>query len=78
MLCNRNSRILINVIIITLEEKWERKAGKLIQIFFWDAVLEVVVAVAQSLSFVQLYDPMDCSTPGSSVLHYLPEFAQIR
>ena len=21
-------------------------------------------------------DPMDCSTPGSSVLHYLPEFAQ--
>ena len=24
-----------------------------------------------------LRDPMDCSTPGSSVLHYLPEFAQI-
>ena len=24
-----------------------------------------------------LCDPMDCSTPGSSVLHYLPEFAQI-
>ena len=23
-----------------------------------------------------LCDPMDCSTPGSSVLHYLPEFAQ--
>ena len=23
-----------------------------------------------------LFDPMDCSTPGSSVLHYLPEFAQ--
>ena len=23
-----------------------------------------------------LYDPMDCSTPGSSVLHYLPESAQ--
>ena len=22
-------------------------------------------------------DPVDCSTPGSSVLHYLPEFAQI-
>ena len=21
--------------------------------------------------------PMDCSTPGSPVLHYLPEFAQI-
>ena len=24
-----------------------------------------------------LWDPMDCSTPGSPVLHYLPEFAQI-
>ena len=24
-----------------------------------------------------LGDPVDCSTPGSSVLHYLPEFAQI-
>ena len=24
-----------------------------------------------------LWDPMDCSTPGSSVLPYLPEFAQI-
>ena len=24
-----------------------------------------------------LCDPMDCSTPGSYVLHYLPEFAQI-
>ena len=23
-----------------------------------------------------LYDPMDCSTPGFPVLHYLPEFAQ--
>ena len=24
-----------------------------------------------------LWNPMDCSTPGSLVLHYLPEFAQI-
>ena len=24
-----------------------------------------------------LCDPMDCSTPGSSALHILPEFAQI-
>ena len=24
-----------------------------------------------------LCDPMDCSTPGLSILHYLPEFAQI-
>ena len=27
-------------------------------------------------SFLTLCDPMDCSTPGFSVLHHLPEFAQ--
>ena len=34
-----------------------------------------VVAV-QSLSPVQLWDPMDCSTPGFPVLHYFLEFVQ--
>ena len=34
--------------------------------------------VVQSLSRVWLCDPMDCSTPGFPVLHYLPEFAQVR
>ena len=28
-------------------------------------------------SNLTLWDPMDCSTPSSSVLHYLPYFAQI-
>ena len=28
-------------------------------------------------SCTTLHDPMDCSTPGSSVLNYLPAFAQI-
>ena len=31
----------------------------------------------QSLSRVQLYNPMNKSTPGSSVLYYLLEFTQI-
>ena len=31
--------------------------------------------VAQSC--LTLCDPMDCSTPGFPVLHYLPEFVQI-
>ena len=31
------------------------------------------VAVVQSLSCVQLCDPMDCSTPGSSVFHCVSE-----
>ena len=30
-----------------------------------------------SQSCQTLCDPMDCSTPGSPVLHYLPELAQI-
>ena len=33
-------------------------------------------AIVYSLNHVQLCDPMDCSTPGFSVLHYPPEFAQ--
>ena len=32
--------------------------------------------VVQLLSHVTLCDPMDCSTPGFFVLHYLSEFAQ--
>ena len=36
------------------------------------------IIVVQSLNRVRLFwDPMDCSTPGFPVLHYLPEFAQI-
>ena len=34
------------------------------------------IVLVQSLSRVQLCDPIDCSLPGSSVLHYLPDFAQ--
>ena len=32
--------------------------------------------VVQSLSRVQLFATIDCSTPGLPVLHYLPELAQ--
>ena len=35
-----------------------------------------LVAAVQSLSRVQLFDPMDCSTPGFSVLHRLWDFVQ--
>ena len=38
-------------------------------------ILPLVIVVVQSLSHVQLCD--DCSMPGSSVLHCLPEFAHI-
>ena len=36
----------------------------------------VLLFIVQSLSRVQLCDPMDCSTAGFHVLHYLLEFAQ--
>ena len=36
----------------------------------------VLLVVAESLSHVQLCNPMDCSIPGFPVLHYLLEHAQ--
>ena len=40
---------------------------------FWKASL-LLLSVAKSCLI--LCDPTNCSTPDSSVLHYLPEFAQ--
>ena len=34
------------------------------------------IIIAQSLSYIQLCDHIDCSTPGSPVLHHLLEFVQ--
>ena len=40
-------------------------------------IKEVVIGGGvQSLSRVQLCNPIDCSSPGFPVLHCLPEFAQ--
>ena len=38
---------------------------------------EGLVVVGKSLLGLTLCGPMDCSPPGSSVLCYLPEFAQV-
>ena len=35
------------------------------------------LVVVKSLLCLTLCGPMDCSTPGSSVLYYLPESAQV-
>ena len=35
------------------------------------------VVVVQLLSNVRLFDPMDCTMSGSSILRYFLEFAQI-
>ena len=38
--------------------------------------MTAVIVVVQSLSCMRLCNPVDCSTPGFSVLHHLPELAQ--
>ena len=38
--------------------------------------VQLTVVFVHPLSHVWLYDPMDCSTSGFAVLHYLLEFAQ--
>ena len=54
------------------------------QIKMWCACIFYILSIWISIccysvakSCLTLCDPMDCSTPGSSVLHYLPELAQI-
>ena len=44
----------------------------------WDkwSLSHKAFVVVQSLSCVRLFATLDCSTPGFSVLHYLPEFAE--
>ena len=54
--------------------------------YFWKKMVVITIkfqgwiaaVVVQSSSCVWLCNYMDCSTQGSSVLHYLPEFAQIK
>ena len=43
-------------------------------IWSWTSVIYCCCSVAKSCP--TLCDPMDCSTPGFPVLHYLPEFTQ--
>ena len=41
-----------------------------------EIIREGSAVVVQSLSHIQLCNPMDCSMPGFPVFHYVPEFAQ--
>ena len=49
-----------------LDWDWEKK----------NQILKFIVVFIQSLSHVWLCNPINCCTPGSPVLHYVPEFAQ--
>ena len=50
--------------------------GKLAMIVWDDEVFHNVCCCSVAQSCLTLWDPMDCSTPGFPVLHYLQEFAQ--
>ena len=55
-------------------------AGRLAQLsefYVHNVLFQVFIVVVHLLSHAGLCDPLDCSMPGSSVLHYLLEFAQV-
>ena len=54
----------------------EEVSFPLLQYVFHSVVSRNLSVIVQ-LSRVRLFDPVDSSTPGFPVLHYLPEFAQI-
>ena len=47
-----------------------------ISLFLWISIF-LCCCWSFAKSCLTFYEPMDCSMPGSSVLHYLPEFARI-
>ena len=58
-----------------LREWTELKGHIFLNFHLSDRALLLFCPVTKSCP--NIYNPMDCSTPGSSVLHCLPEFAQI-
>ena len=74
-----SSIISINILIINTFSKLN---AQLLQYLIFKQEnnlikIATVVVIVQSLSCVRLFViPMDCSTPGLPVLHYLSEFAQ--
>ena len=56
--------------------KYYKHIAGLLKLLHWPTSLQVCCSVAKSCP--ALSEPVDCSTPGSPVLHYLLEFAQIR
>ena len=62
---------------------WTTTTTKVVQwrVQWWtselrSSLLLLLLLLLSGFSHVQLCNPMDCSTPGFPVLHYLPEFAQ--
>ena len=63
----------MQVICMHLYEYWEKQE----RIWCCCSVTKSCCCCLVTKSCPTLCDPLDCSRPGSSVLHYLPEFAQI-
>ena len=62
--------ILLNYIFISRIHKW------IAFIKYINKDITVIVHCSVCQSCLILCNPMDCSTPGFPILHYLPEFAQ--
>ena len=58
------------------KEKNEKNEEKRVQMGFLSLFSPVIEFSSVIQSCLTLCNPMDCSTPGFLVLHYLPEFAQ--
>ena len=64
-----------NVVIVSGVQQSDTIIHIRVSILF--QILPPSVVDVVSKSCLTLCNPMDCNTPGSSVLQYLPEFAQI-
>ena len=78
--CISHALFSVKILIVQLNEVISPNSLLLAKLSFnqWALCLyEISSCVVQSLNCVQLCDPADCSTPDSSVLRCVPEFAQI-
>ena len=71
----RPQEILVGWINIWRKIVWIKKPVKLFDDFFF--FLFCCFCLSAVKSCLTLCEPMDCSTPGSSVLHHVPELAQM-
>ena len=71
LLCNKSTYLKYYIVLFLFVSLKEGEKHLLKQLILGKALCSV-----QSLSHVQLCDPMDCSTPGFSVHHQLLELTQ--
>ena len=56
--------------------KWQKQDFRNPDLYWIFVTIVVLTCCSVTKLCLTLCDPMDCSAPGSSVLHFLPEFTQ--